>query len=115
MPRMPLQIKTHPRSWPQLLDWLAVAFVMRSSDGRLACMLWQRISPATADAAYRQSNQPPDRRRTGRPGGGAFARIYAALAGRFYLRSIHRPPTLLVCGGIAKAALANALDLAASA
>jgi AcrR family transcriptional regulator len=105
----PLQIEACTQAdWPQLLDWLAVAFVDAIVGmGGLHAVLWH------TDFAQRRPMPPTDNPinrlttviRAGQ-GAGAFARVDAALAGRLLFAVIHETADALVGGEDRECALA---------
>ena len=105
----PLQIEACTQAdWPQLLDWLAVAFVDAIVGmGGLHAVLWH------TDFAQRRPMPPTDNPinrlttiiRAGQAAG-AFARVDAALAGRLLFAVIHETADALVSGEDRECALA---------
>lgn len=105
----PLQIEAcAPADWPQLLDWLAVAFVDAIGGmGGLHAVLWH------TDFAQRRpippANNPINRLIAVIQAGqraGAFARIDAVLAGRLLFAVIHETADVLAGGEDRERALA---------
>jgi AcrR family transcriptional regulator len=105
----PLQIEACTQAdWPQLLDWLAVAFVDAIVGmGGLHAVLWhtdfvkRRPMPPTDNPINRLTTVI----RAGQ-GAGAFAGIDAALAGRLLFAVIHETADALVGGEDRECALA---------